>query len=788
MSISAAQPAPSAQDRHLPGAAVGPLHRLMRTALACLAVFALLFGSWARADEEIEDPDTAISVARRTLETIQRQLQSEEVNDSDLATARHTLYTIEQRASAIVVDQSHQLDAARARLAELGQPAPGEAPDVAARRDTLQKASTQIDARVKLARLLAVESVQLADKAGVLSRARFQSRLFERTDSILTRSFWEDLRFSLVRDWSRLMQIRTLALAAPGPTVWGWIGLTLMVAAAVALRMWLGQRLGLYVTLIAPKGRVRRSFYALVRSLLAMLVPAATAYAVSLAVSRDTEQTGWNHLFDSAIGAVCFSSYIVGLGHALLQPNRPSWRLVPIPDRVARGMRSFPLLLGIAIFVSWLLLGLASLVQAGLPTAVAIDAGVALTIGLIIVRGVSARERLRRQAVEKDEAQEPPLLWWHRALIAAAWLLLVAALVGILLGYVALGGFVVRQAVWITVVVPTAYLLITLIDDVTTAWLAGPPAAPGELAQGSTRAQAAVLASGGLRLFVLLVALVTLFAPFGEGPSELMGRTDQLRVGMTVGELRLRPTAVLQAVVVFALTLWGVKALQRWLADRFLPTTSMDVGMRTSLVTLLGFVGVVVAVALGLSAVGLALDKVAWIASALTVGIGFGMQAVISNFVSGLILLAERPVKVGDWVVLGNVEGDIRRINVRATEIRMGDRSTVIVPNSEFITKVVRNVTHDDPLGVVQIMLPLPLDTDVEHARAILLDALLGHEDVLADPAPSVMIDGIVGDHVVFNATGYVTSPRKAYAARSAVLFRALAQLHLADPAPTTQA
>src|SRR6185369_1563918 len=218
----------------------------------------------------------------------------------------------------------------------------------------------------------------------------------------------------------------------------------------------------------------------------------------------------------------------------------------------------------------------------------------------------------------------------------------------------------------------------------------------------STRAQAAVLASGGLRLFVLLVALVTLFAPFGEGPSELMGRTDQLRVGMTVGELRLRPTAVLQAVVVFALTLWGVKALQRWLADRFLPTTSMDVGMRTSLVTLLGFVGVVVAVALGLSAVGLALDKVAWIASALTVGIGFGMQAVISNFVSGLILLAERPVKVGDWVVLGNVEGDIRRINVRATEIRMGDRSTVIVPNSEFITKVVRNVTHDDPLGVVQ--------------------------------------------------------------------------------------
>src|SRR3546814_12894424 len=85
-----------------------------------------------------------------------------------------------------------------------------------------------------------------------------------------------------------------------------------------------------------------------------------------------------------------------------------------------------------------------------------------------------------------------------------------------------------------------------------------------------------------------------------------------------------------------------------------------------------------------------------------SVGIGFGLQAVVQNFLSGLILLAERPVKVGDWVSLGGIEGDIRRINVRATEIQMGDHSTVIVPNSEFITKVVRNVTHASPLGRVR--------------------------------------------------------------------------------------
>jgi small-conductance mechanosensitive channel len=289
--------------------------------------------------------------------------------------------------------------------------------------------------------------------------------------------------------------------------------------------------------------------------------------------------------------------------------------------------------------------------------------------------------------------------------------------------------------------------------------------------------QVAVLASGLLRLAILLLALTLLLAPFGEGPHELLGRTGRLGTGITVGALELRPASVLQAVLVFTLALAALRVLQNWLACHFLPATSLDAGMRSSLVTLLGFVGLVVAVALGLSAVGLALDKVAWIASALTVGVGFGMQAVVSNFVSGLILLAERPVKVGDWVALGGVEGDIRRINVRATEIRMGDRSTVIVPNSEFITKVVRNVTHDNPLGLVQLRLPLPLDVDVERVRTVLQQAFEANEEVLREPPPNVLLDGVDGDKLVFNATGFVSSPRKTAATRSPVLFKVMAEL-----------
>jgi len=157
------------------------------------------------------------------------------------------------------------------------------------------------------------------------------------------------------------------------------------------------------------------------------------------------------------------------------------------------------------------------------------------------------------------------------------------------------------------------------------------------------------------------------------------------------------------------------------------------------------------------------------------------LQAVVQNFVSGLILLAERPVKVGDWVSLGGVEGDIRRINVRATEIQLGDRSTVIVPNSEFITKTVRNVTLANPLGLVQLKLPLPLSTDADEARALILAAFVENRDVLDTPAPSVQLDGIDNGYLMFNATGYVGSPRLAYGVRSNLLFDLLKRLHAAN-------
>jgi small-conductance mechanosensitive channel len=123
------------------------------------------------------------------------------------------------------------------------------------------------------------------------------------------------------------------------------------------------------------------------------------------------------------------------------------------------------------------------------------------------------------------------------------------------------------------------------------------------------------------------------------------------------------------------------------------------------------------------------------------------------------------------------VEGDIRRINVRATEIQLSDRSTMIVPNSQFITQNLRNVTHGNALGRVKLSLPMPLDTDAAKMREIMMEALKANTATLPTPTPSVTLDDVNNTAMTFTGVAYVRSPREASAVKSDLLFDILARL-----------
>jgi potassium efflux system protein len=686
-------------------------------------------------------------------------------------------------------------------VAELGTPPPGtkEDPDVTSQRNLLNKNQAQLDSQVKLARLLAVEGEQLASQIWGLRRSQFQARLGERTDSILARPFWAELRDDLPNDTQRMIALgHDLKTSAGDAPVALWIAVPLAIAAAWWLLRWAYRRLMTWITTRVPPGRLRRSLHALAMVVRSTLLSGAVATVLYAA-------TDWNHTLPEATGAllsqlagmVWFSGFLYGLSNALISARRPSWRLLPLPDAVAGALRWFPLQLTIVSLLSWLAEHLTGLVNTSLSMAVAVNCVVALALSITVAMALARADRhwrleLAHEPVKDGVHRSLPI--WLVVLSGLYWLVLAVAVVSLLAGFVAFGSFAIKQVVWAAIVLGTAYLIAALIDDALMVWLgkeqhaedaaaqaaSGAAATPDPSHPRKNYAQIGVLVSGLLRLSVLLLALMLLLAPFGDGPADLLRRGSQWREGISIGEVKLQPAAVMQALIVLVLGLGAVRGLRAWLGNRYLPTTSLDPGMQTSALSLFGYAGVVVAVSLAMSAMGIGLERIAWVASALSVGIGFGLQAVVQNFVSGLILLAERPVKVGDWVSLGGVEGDIRRINVRATEIQMGDRSTVIVPNSEFITKVVRNVTLADPLGLVQVKLPVPLGSDPDQVRSLLLEAFDANTDVLDTPAPGVSLDGIDGGQLMFSATGFVKSPRMSGGVRSALLFDVLARLKAA--------
>ena len=226
--------------------------------------------------------------------------------------------------------------------------------------------------------------------------------------------------------------------------------------------------------------------------------------------------------------------------------------------------------------------------------------------------------------------------------------------------------------------------------------------------------------------------------------------------GVSIGSYTFSLADVLLAFVV----LFGVIALTRvirsLLENRLLPQTSMDIGVRTAISSGVGYTGVMIALLMGLSVLGIDLTKLALIAGALSVGIGFGLQNIVNNFVSGLVLLFERPIKIGDWVIVGALEGKVKQINVRSTEIETFSRASVIIPNSDLLQTAVVNWTHKSAFGRVEVPVGVGYGSDVEQVEALLLECAQENSEVLSWPSPFVFFLDLGESSLDFQLYAYV--------------------------------
>jgi potassium-dependent mechanosensitive channel len=203
--------------------------------------------------------------------------------------------------------------------------------------------------------------------------------------------------------------------------------------------------------------------------------------------------------------------------------------------------------------------------------------------------------------------------------------------------------------------------------------------------------------------------------------------------GFQVGSLTIVPFRIVIAVLIFAFLLAVSDWLRGRLEGKWLKKSRMERGTREALVTISGYVGVALAVLIALGVAGVQFTNLAIIAGALSVGIGFGLQNIVNNFVSGLILLFERPVKTGDWIVVGGTEGHVKRISIRSTLIQTFDRADVIVPNSELISGQVTNWMLHDARGRIRVPIGVAYGSDTKKVEEILLRIANEHPNVITN-------------------------------------------------------
>ncbi len=788
-----------------------PLHSFCSYLLLCLLALSPIAGQAADApgkQQQSQDGAAAAPVkvnATAELTKLQKQLDSikQQVsgsnNDNKLSGLNDAALELAADADALVTALIPDRAQLQSQLEVLGPaPAPdqnamAETSQVTRQRATLNVQKGKLDDQIKQAQAIKDNAANLSAQIVALRRNALRTQLALNSGSILGGRFWSPLVDKQSEDARRFETFgQQISQAWEGAWQPDWrygsiVCLLLAVAIGTYGRHLLERGLAWVGINLLPEGRLRRSFLASATALASILTIGIAANLVAYTFTRHTELSDSVLTFvDNMVKLAVFSALISGLGRAFLSNQRPSWRLATIADPVARGMKSFPPLLAGLIFIFGIIEQTNNAVGTSVPTTIMgnglASLLVAITAAMIPIRSNRIRNKLAAEG-EALPIRSPVDALIHLAISITA----IAILISLLIGYIALARFLTYELVWVAIVLSCIYFLIHLVVDACESVFSA-SSFTGQRIKRSLNlddrhlAQAAALLSAIGKTMLLLFAVVALLnGTFGTTtPLVLLQNAIEIYGGKGLEKLNIVPAHVLNALILAGVGIYVLRSARRWLDKDFLPKTMMEPGLRSSLVTLFSNVGYVLIILLALTTLGIRWNNLAWIVSALSVGIGFGLQEIVKNFISGLILLTERPVKVGDLISISGIEGDIRRINVRATEIQLGDRSTVIVPNSQLISQNVRNATMGNAQGVATIALTFPLDIDPEQVRTLLLDVYRENEAILDSPAPSVTFSQLSSTGIVLSVTGFVSSPRVVGNAKSDLLFEILKHLRAA--------
>jgi small-conductance mechanosensitive channel len=642
---------------------------------------------------------------------------------------------------------------------------------------------------------LAAKASDVFDAVAEVRRTDFSTQVLSRYPSPLSPAYWTALAAAGAQDVDRFADLAQeaehSAVSAPEPR-----GLAILLAGGVLAfliagpLMWLGLRLADRFT-VGENERIplsaQRLWIALVEfglpSLAAVAVRAAAAWGGLLSPKADA-------VAGSGVVAIAWAAAILALGRALGTGRDSKRRLIPISDREAARARGCLSAVALVTAAGFILTRLIFVTGASVASDVAAHDFLSLAY-VVVGAGILLALKADPTAPGADPAAKAPFRGVFSMFLAAA---LIATVTVLLAGYATLAALISGQVFWLSLLAAITYLLLRVIDDLVGRLFAGGGWARRALASlfrlsSSAIGQIGVLGVAALQLLVMIGALSLALTPYGQSGDLLISHLGRLGQPLRFGTATLSPTAIATGVGALVIGVTLARLVRDWVVRRYLPATTWDSGVRNSVGTGVGYLGVGIALVAAMAAMGLGFQQIALIASALSVGIGFGLQQIVQNFVAGIILLIERPVKVDDWVNVDGCEGEVRRIRVRATEVRTLDRTTVIIPNSDFITKVVQNRSTGSPRGRLALQFAVADQADLRRARDLIERTAASQDAILKTPAPAVFIDSLSEDGAVhLTCRVYAAEPRNGDQVRTQLFLAVLdasaeAKLALRGPA-----
>ncbi|MFS2326990.1 mechanosensitive ion channel family protein [Brucella sp. H1_1004] len=731
----------------------------------------------------VQQQKPVINDLKQQTKTISDQLQKSVTNDEALANFKLQLDGLSKKLLDAGVAFRPRLTEINTRLEQLGAAPSGdqaaEPAIVAEERARLIAEKAEINAVIGETEDASLAVNQMAAKIGNMRRDLFAQTLSQRVNLDLTLgsevtaaasnqmvSLW-----SIVKSWWRFVftfKLNSFLAAA-----------FFAVIAALVIQLGARRVLGsLYerdVTNEAPSylSRLSVAFWSTAIPSGAVAVFLATTYFCLdyFNVLRPDIGTLLQSLF-IVLGIVFFISR---LAFACISPYTPAWRLVPIAPRPGRALvwliTGMALINGLDSFFSKVNQVLSS--PLSLTMAKSLLSTVVIGVLILIIALVKPVER------NVGEAVRP----WPKAFRVFLILLGLIPIVAACLGFIGLARFMAQQ-----IVVTGAFLVTMYLGFLTGRAISEEQAfasSPiGRVMRDRFHFDEAKLDQLGLvvgiliNLAVALVGIPLVLMQFGFQWVELKNTFYHLMTGFQVGSISISLMGILTGVGLFIIVYLMTHWFQNWLDSKVLARGRVDSGVRNSIRTVIGYVGLVLAGLVAVSAAGFNLSSLALIAGGLSLGIGFGLQNIVQNFVSGLILLAERPFKVGDWVEAGTVSGIVKKISVRATEVETFQKQSIVVPNSTLINGNVGNWTLRNKLGRIDINVQAAYTDEPRRVHSLLLEIIRGHPSILKNPEPFVALQSMTDSLLVFDVYAHVADITSTGGIKNELRFQIVERFH----------